>query len=135
MNNITYTTDINILDSLDRTGFFVGWPNPPSVEVFKKLLSGSYRIVLAVDDKKLIGFINAVSDGVLSAYIPLLEVLPKWQKCGVGGELVKMMQEELKHLYGVDLLCDKELIPYYEKFGMKAATGAMMRNYERQSGE
>jgi ribosomal protein S18 acetylase RimI-like enzyme len=57
----------------------VGWPNPPSDEVFLKLLKDSYRVVLAFDNEKLIGFISAISDGVLSAYIPLLEVLPEYQ--------------------------------------------------------
>ncbi len=34
-----------------------------------------------IDDinNKVVGFITAISDGVISAYIPLLEVLPKYQ--------------------------------------------------------
>lgn len=39
---ILYTSDLSVLDRLDLTGFFVGWPNPPSIEVFKKILNGSY---------------------------------------------------------------------------------------------
>lgn len=133
--SIQYTTDLENIDQLDLTGFFVDWPNPPSNEVFKKLLRGSYKVALAYEDNKLIGFINSVSDGVLSAYIPLLEVLPEYQGKGVGKELVKKLQDELRHLYMVDLLCDEELIPYYEKVGMMKAQGACMRNYDRQSGE
>jgi len=34
----------------------------------------------------------------------------------------------------IDLLCDEELIPYYEKQGMSKATGALIRNYENQNG-
>lgn len=30
--------------------------------------------------------------------------------------------------------CDEELILYYEKQGMKKATGALIRNYENQNG-
>jgi hypothetical protein len=41
---IKYSGDIEILNNLEISGFFVGWPNPPSNEVFKKLLSGSYKI-------------------------------------------------------------------------------------------
>jgi ribosomal protein S18 acetylase RimI-like enzyme len=134
-NNITYSTDKTITESLELTGFFEGWPNPPSINVFKKLLNGSYKIVLAIDNNKLVGFINAVSDGVLSAYIPLLEVLPEYRKQGTGKELVQRMQSELKHLYMVDLLCDKELIPFYESLGMTRATGTYIRNYDKQNGE
>ncbi len=132
---MNYTTNTNILDQVELDGFFVGWPNPPSSSVFKKMLKQSYRVVLAHENGKLIGFINSLSDGVLSAYIPLLEVLPEYQGKGIGGELVQRLQEELKHLYMVDLLCDEDLIPYYEKLGMMKATGALIRNYDRQNGE
>lgn len=130
-----YTLNTDILDEISLDGFFVGWPNPPSQEVFKKLLRGSYKVVLAHEDGKLIGFINSISDGVLSAYIPLLEVIPEYQGKGIGKELVVRLKEELSSLYMVDLLCDEELIPYYEKLGMMKAQGVCLRNYERQSGE
>ncbi|MCR9203856.1 MAG: GNAT family N-acetyltransferase [Halobacteriovoraceae bacterium] len=132
---IEYTSSIDKIENFEMNGFFVGWPNPPSVEVFKKLLKGSYKVILAYEEKKLIGFVNCISDGVLSAYIPLLEVLPEYQKKGIGRELVQRLQKELKQLYMVDLLCDPDLIPYYENLGMTKAQGVCLRNYDRQSGE
>ncbi|WP_218212220.1 GNAT family N-acetyltransferase, partial [Pseudomonas sp. 2822-15] len=74
-------------------GFFVGWPNPPSSHTHLKLLEKSTHIVLAVDDEneQVVGFITAISDGVLSAYIPLLEVLTEYQGRGIGKELVRRM--------------------------------------------
>ena len=131
---IDYTSDISILDNLEIEGFFVGWPNPPNKENFKRILRGSYKVVLAAENDKLIGFINCVSDGVLSAYIPLLEVLPSYQGKNIGKELVRKMLEGLNHLYMIDLLCDEELIPYYKSFGMEQAQGACLRNYDCQSG-
>ncbi|MBA4494950.1 GNAT family N-acetyltransferase [Paenactinomyces guangxiensis] len=118
-------------------GFFAGWTNPPSPETHLKLLQGSYRVVLAIDEEvnQVIGFINAVSDGVLAAYIPLLEVLPAYRGRGIGKELVHRMLGKLKHLYMIDLLCDEELQTYYEKIGMKRASGMMIRNYQNQSGK
>ncbi len=130
-----YTLDTSILDKLNLDGFFVGWPNSPSSEVLKKLLRGSYKVVLAYEDEKLVGFINSISDGVLSAYIPLLEVLPEYQGKGFGKELVNRLKSELSDLYMVDLLCDENLIPYYEGLGMMKAQGARIRNYDRQSGK
>ena len=39
--------------------------------------------MLARDDAgRVVGFVTAISDGVLSAYIPLLEVLPEYQGAG-----------------------------------------------------
>lgn len=75
-----------------------------------------------------------LSDGVLSAYIPLLEVLPEYQAQSIGKKLISKMKEELSHLYMIDLLCDEELLPYYEKQGMTKATGALIRNYKNQNG-
>ncbi len=133
-NMITYQTDLKGISSDHLKNFFVGWPDPPSKETFLKLLQGSYKIVLALEDDKVIGFINAISDGILSAYIPLLEVLPEYQKQGIGKTLVSKIIAELKNLYMIDLLCDEDLISYYEKIGMNKAQGVCVRNYDRQSG-
>jgi ribosomal protein S18 acetylase RimI-like enzyme len=121
-------------DMLD--GFFVGWPNPPAPETHLKLLQNSYKVVFAIDEdaKQVVGFITAISDGVLSAYIPLLEVLPEYQNKGIGKELVERMLHELNDLYMIDLLCDEDLQPYYEKCQMIKAQGMFKRNYEKQSG-
>jgi len=66
----------------------------------------------------------------LSAYIPLLEVLPKYQKLGIGKELVSRMMESLQGLYMVDVVHDESLQAYYAKFGMTAAKGSVVRNYD-----
>ncbi len=134
VSEIQYTTDANILEKLSVGGFFVGWPNPPSNKTFLKILKQSYKVVLAHNDEELIGFVNAVSDGVLSAYIPLLEVLPSFQGKGVGKELISIVKGELDGLYMIDVLCDSELIPYYEKVGFSKAQGVLIRNYDNQSG-
>ena len=105
---IEYSTSLDKVTTDQLDGFFVGWPNPPGNKAFLRLLKGSYRIVIALENKKVIGFISAISDGVLSAYIPLLEVLPEYQSKGVGQHLVSRMKEALNHLYMIDLLCDAE---------------------------
>jgi ribosomal protein S18 acetylase RimI-like enzyme len=117
-------------------GFFRGWPNPPSIEKHKEILEKSYKSIVAIDENKntIIGFINAISDGVLSAYIPLLEVLPEYQKKGIGAELVRIMLNELSDIYMVDLSCDEDLQPYYERQGMIKSQGMMVRNYKYQAG-
>ncbi|HEY7834916.1 MAG TPA: GNAT family N-acetyltransferase [Ktedonobacterales bacterium] len=118
-------------------GFFVGWPNPPSAATHLRLLRRSAFVVLAQDDQtgQVAGFITAVSDGVLSAYIPLLEVLPAYQRQGIGGELVQRMLAKLEGLYMVDLLCEPDLQPFYARFGLHPASGMLRRDYARQAGE
>jgi len=132
---IVYTDALDGVQAEQLKGFFVGWPNPPSAETHLRILQGSAAVVLAKEaDGEVIGFITAVSDGVLSAYIPLLEVLPAYQHQGVGGELVKRMLEKLRELYMVDLICDAEMEPFYTRFGMRPYHAMFIRNYDRQSG-
>ncbi|MCG7435169.1 GNAT family N-acetyltransferase [Lysinibacillus fusiformis] len=117
-------------------GFFVDWPNPPSPQTHLKLLENSSKVVMALDEQsnQIVGFITAISDGVLSAYIPFLEVLPAYKSKGIGKELINRMLIELQYIYMIDLCCDDDLVPLYEKFGMMKSNGMLIRNYSMQSG-
>lgn len=118
-------------------GFFEGWPNPPSKEIHRKILENSYAAFVAIDPltKKIIGFINIISDGVLSAYVPLLEVIPAYRKQGIGKELVETAFLELQNLYMIDLSCDDALVSFYKELGMHQTNGMIKRNFKKQSGE
>lgn len=116
--------------------FFQGWPNPPSPETHLKVLAQSDKVILAIDGESgmVVGFITALTDGVLCAYMPLLEVLPAYRKQGIGKELVRRLLARLDHFYMIDLLCDPELQSFYAQLGMEPATGMRIRTYDRQSG-
>ncbi len=117
-------------------GFFVGWPNPPSPATLLRLLERSDRAVIAFDSgaDQVVGYITAITDHVLTAYIPQLEVLPEWQGHGIGRALVERMMARLTHLYAVDLLCDDDVVPFYDRLGFRPASGMLVRHYENQSG-
>ena len=119
------------------TGFFVGWPEPPSEEALLELLHKGDFIVLAFDEEvnRVVGLVTAISDGVLCAYIPLLEVLPEYQKRGIATNLMRQMLDKLNHLYIIDPLCNEDLQPFYARLEMRSSRGMMVRNYARQSGK
>lgn len=131
-----YKYNLDDISSDMLKGFFVDWPNPPSPQTHYKLLENSSKVVIAIDEefKQVVGFITAISDGVLSAYIPFLEVLPAYKNRGIGKELIKRMLNELSTIYMIDLCCDDDLIPLYEKYGMIRSNGMLVRNYKMQSG-
>ena len=126
---VVYTTDVTGLSAAELTGFFVDWPSPPSPERHLEILRGSDRVVLARegDNGRVLGFVTAISDGVLSAFIPLLEVLPECQGQGIGSELVRRILSELDDFYMVDLVCDPELEGFYRRFEMTLLAGMAVR--------
>jgi ribosomal protein S18 acetylase RimI-like enzyme len=134
---IEYRTSIDGITADQLAGpFFVGWPDPPSPQTHLELLRSSAHVVLALHepDQQVVGFINAISDGVFMAFIPLLEVIAPYQGRGIGSELTRRLVSRLEDFYTVDVMCDPELQPFYEHLGFRMATGASLRNYSRQSG-
>jgi len=129
----------DMLCSESEGGFFVGWPNPPSPEVHLEILRRSFTAWVAIDTTKsppqVVGFVNAVSDGILTAYIPLLEVRPQYQGRGIGEELMRRILDELSDLYMIDIVHDKELAAFYAKFGAFQGHASVLRNYSAQSGK
>lgn len=110
-------------------GFFVGWQHPFSGEEHLRMLDGSDFTELAIDEESgnVVGFIGALSDGVQSAFITLLEVLPDYQGQGIGQALMERMLDQLSHIQTIELMCDTELIPFYERFGMTPTNGMVLR--------
>jgi ribosomal protein S18 acetylase RimI-like enzyme len=127
---IAYETTLEGVREQNLGGFFVGWPMPPSPTKHLRLLHGSDFVVLAreAETGRVVGYVTAVGDGVLSAFIPLLEVLPDYQGRGIGSELVRRMLTLLEGTYMIDLSCDEKLVDFYERFQMSRWVGMGLRN-------
>lgn len=131
---ISYTDDMSAVGEAMLDGFFAGWPRRPSAAQHLAVLRGSYRAVVAIDDApgdrsgRVAGFVNMISDGVLTAFIPWLEVLPGYQGRGIGTELMRRILDGTDQFYSVDLVCDAELVPYYERLGLAGASSAVLRH-------
>ena len=130
---------IRYVDSLDGiapgqvTGFFAGWRNPFPPEEHLRMLAGSDRVVLAVDEEsdRVVGFVAALTDEVQGAFITLLEVLPEYQNRGIGqGLMRRMLDDQLRDIQTIELMCDMDLVPFYTRFGMKPASGMVLRRRE-----
>jgi ribosomal protein S18 acetylase RimI-like enzyme len=131
LERIHYTDDLSGLSARHLTGFFSGWPAHPDPETHLSILRNSKKVWLALDGDRCVGFVNALSDDIFYAFIPLLEVLPEYRGQGIGTELVRRMLASLEGMYAVDIVCDPDVAPFYEKLGFARCAGMIRRKRVR----
>ncbi len=112
----------------DLAPFFEEWSSPPPGERRLAALRGADRAVLVFDANRLVGFVTAVTDRAMVAYLPLLEVLPGHQGQGIGTELVRRAIAALGPMYGVDACCDEDVVPFFERLGFGRVAGMVRRD-------
>jgi GNAT superfamily N-acetyltransferase len=125
---ITYRLDASGIERQDLAPFFEGWPTPPSLDRRLAAVRGADHVAIAFDGDRLVGFATALSDGALMAYLSLLEVIASHRRRGVGTGLVRALEREIGDLYGLDLCCDEELVPFYERQGFSRVAGMVRRS-------
>ena len=74
----------------------------------------------AWDDNKLVGLINAIDDGELTAYVHYLLVHPDYHGNNIGTELVNLVNQKYKNYLYIILIAENEgLVKFYKKIGFK----------------
>jgi ribosomal protein S18 acetylase RimI-like enzyme len=126
---IEYRTSLDGIPPDDLEGFLVGWRNPLSCKQLYSLLQSSSYFALAYDTEtnRVVGFVNALSDGINFAFIPTLEVLPAYQRRGIGSQLMKRILHSLNQISCIDLTCDPPVQSFYKRFGMLESHGMVIR--------
>jgi ribosomal protein S18 acetylase RimI-like enzyme len=129
---IRYADSLAGIEPHQLEGFFVGWQHPFPPETHLRMLAGSNLAQLAIDTEsnQVVGFVAALTDGVQGAFITLLEVLPAYQGQGIGQALMEQMLDRLSHIQTIELMCEADLAPFYQRFGMKPTTGMVLRRRE-----
>lgn len=128
--DVAFTEKIDGVRADQLAGFFLDWSQRPSAELHLSVLRRSDRVVIARDTQtgSVVGFVTALTDGLMAAYITLLEVRPGYQRRGIGTQLVQRMLESLAPLYMIDALCDEHVLPFYRRFGVTRAVGVAWRD-------
>ncbi len=76
-----------------------GWWEGTAVQAMKiipRIIGGSFRFVIALDDGKIIGMGRSISDGISDAYIQDVTVLPEYRRRGIGGGIIEKLVSELQ---------------------------------------
>ncbi|GGN91188.1 GNAT family N-acetyltransferase [Saccharibacillus kuerlensis] len=100
------------------------WPNRTKDGIRKLLAHGV--VVGAWEDKRLVGFCRAVSDGVYRAYVEDVVVLETYRGQGIGRQMMDKMMKELSEIEVVSLFCSSKLTEYYQENGFQATRQVVM---------
>lgn len=126
MNIIYKNTKSFAAAELKRLFSSVGWLSADYSERLVKALAGSGSVFSAWDGERLVGLINALDDGELTAYVHYLLVDPEYHGRKIGSALVKMLTERYKDcLYIVLTPESRKLLPFYEQFGFEESKNSL----------
>ena len=134
-NNIEYKQTRNLsIDSILHLYEANEWSSAKKPNELYNALMNSHSLVTAWDKEKLVGLVSSITDGYLVVYYPHLLVLPKYQKQGIGLNLLKIITQKYRDFHQQILVAEAETVDFYRKCGFKkpAETQAMWI-YQREN--
>lgn len=118
---------VDEIDDVRRLLLAGGWSGmrmePGNLE---ELIANARASVVALDDRRIVGFARALGDGVFNGYLSMLVVDPARRREGIGRALVE-------HVMGTNLdmtwvlRARPDVQGFYEKLGFTRSTVAMER--------
>ena len=127
---LKYRNDLPKKEDIFRLYEALGWNEQLNLTSQELLfaMKGSFFGVYVYDDERLIGTGRLISDGVTNAYMCGVGVLPEYQNHGIGREIInKIASFSHEHSLHMQIICDKELVSFYEKLGFNSF-GIAMKN-------
>lgn len=113
-------------EQLERLFRSVGWISANYADRLVKAMENSNTVVSAWADGELIGLVNALDDGALTAYIHYLLVDPRYQGNGIASTMIGVLKEKYKdYLYLILIAENKDVVRFYEKMNFQTAEGAV----------
>jgi GNAT superfamily N-acetyltransferase len=123
-DDVIYRCDLPAEDDLFDLYEALGWndflklsPN----QLLTAMKKSFYSVYAYAGSKsRLIGTGRVVSDGVITACLCGLGVLPDYRRRGIGAEISKKLANYCKqHNLHIQFFCEESLVPYYEKAGFR----------------
>ncbi len=124
--DITYNTVRELdRDALASLFLSVNWSSGRHPDRLQQAIRNSHHVVTAWSDGRLVGLMNALSDGTMTAYFHYLLVHPEHQSHGIGRELVARMVAHYRDCTRLVLVAYKEEVGFYERCGFRVADRAL----------
>ncbi|WP_123043232.1 GNAT family N-acetyltransferase [Cohnella candidum] len=111
-------------DALQELFLSVAWESGKYPNELLQAILGSHSVVTAWDGDKLVGLINALSDGVLTVYFHYMLIHPSYQNQGIGKALMNRMLDQYKGFKTKVLISYSDAVEFYHKVGFTQEDGA-----------
>lgn len=102
----------------------VEWESAKYPIELEQAIKNSHRVISAWEGEKLVGLINSLSDGVITAYFHYMLVRPEYQRRGIGKKLVNIMLEEYPNYRTKVLISYDYATEFYKSCGFKKEQGS-----------
>lgn len=113
-------------EQLERLFHSVNWVSANYADRLVKAMENSDTVVSAWADGELIGLVNALDDGTLTAYIHYLLVDPRYQGNGIASKMIGLLKEKYKdYLYLILIAENKDVVRFYEKMKFQTEENAV----------
>ncbi|WP_313802574.1 GNAT family N-acetyltransferase [Cytobacillus sp.] len=111
----------------------LGWNSLKlTVNDLENMCKQSWYAVYAFDENQLVGMGRIISDGVITALICGVCVMPTYQSKGIGKELLNRLISHCEQNKVIpQLICMENLENYYDAFGFKKFAIGMTKNIIR----
>lgn len=122
--NITYSTT-RLFEPADLQGLFlsVQWSSGNFPDKLALAMRNSHHVVSAWDGQTLVALMNALADGVMTAYFHYLLVRPEYQSKGIGKALVESMLHKYRDYARKIVIAYDDELEFYRRCGFEVGTG------------
>lgn len=111
-------------DELQDLFLSVKWSSGHYPEKLVKAMENFKTVYSAWDNKKLVGLICAMDDGIMNAYVHYLLVDPNYQHNGIGKNLVNMIKETYNNYLRIVVVAYNSELEFYQSCGFEKAKDA-----------
>ena len=108
---------------LERLFLSVNWSSGQYPDKLKIAMENSHSVFSAWEDETLVGLVNVLSDGIMTAYIHYLLVHPEYHGKGIGQELINSCKEKYEGFPRTVIIAYDERVSFYKRMGFEVGAG------------